>query len=78
MPVHLKLVISALALIVTAGVFWFDTRAGAGATRWVALALGPLMVFSIWIFPEANSKDIRRDAANRRADEGDADDAGKD
>ena len=56
-----------LALVAAALVFWFDTRAGTGgASRWVALALGPVAVFAIWIFPEAKAKEIRKEAAQRR------------
>ena len=63
---HLKLIISVLALALAVGVFYMDTRAGAGASRWVALALGPLMVFGIWVLPEAKVRDIRADVAKRR------------
>lgn len=67
MPVPYKILISVLALIVSAGVFYFDTQAGhSGAVRWVALALGPLAVLGIWIFPEAKAREIRREAAKRR------------
>jgi hypothetical protein len=68
MPNHLKAIISVLALIVTGIVFYVDSQASAGASRWVALALGPLMVFSIWIFPEAKLRELRADAAQRRAE----------
>jgi len=47
MPNHLKAIISIAALLVTSLVFYLDTRAGMGASRWVALRLGPLMVFAI-------------------------------
>ena len=68
MPNHLKFIISAMALAAAAIMFWVDTRAGTpGAARWVALALGPLAVFSIWVFPEAKAKEIRKEAAERRA-----------
>lgn len=67
MPVPYKILISVLALIVSAGVFYFDTQAGqSGAVRWIALALGPLAVIGIWIFPEAKAREIRREAAKRR------------
>ena len=66
MPPQYKILVSILALIVTTTLFWLDTRAGGGAERWVALALGPLMVAAIWIFPEPKSKDIRKEAAKRR------------
>jgi hypothetical protein len=69
MPTHLKLIISALALIVAGIVFYVDTQAGTGgAARWVALFLGVFAVFSIWIFPEAAAKEIRKEAAKRRSD----------
>ena len=65
MPNHLKLIISLIALAVSAAVFFHDGEAG-GAARWVALALGPLAVFAIWIFPEAKAREIRKEAAERR------------
>lgn len=66
MPAQYKALVSVLALIVSVVVFYLDTRAGGGASRWVALALGPLMVIAIWLFPETKAKDIRREAAKRR------------
>jgi len=66
MPPQYKILISILALIVTAAIFIFDTKSGVGAGSWVALLLGPLMVIAIWIFPEPKSKDIRNEAAKRR------------
>ena len=68
MPNHLKIIISIAALLVTSLVFYLDTRAGMGASRWVALGLGPFMVFAIWIFPEAKLRELRADAAQRRVD----------
>ncbi len=67
MPNHVKAILSLLALLLTGAVFYFDSRAGAGASRWVALGLGPLMVFGIWLFPEAKAKEIRSEAAKRRS-----------
>ena len=66
MPNHLKALVSVIALIAGAVMFYFDTQAGAGGSRWIALALGPLAVTAIWIFPEANAKAIRKEAAGRR------------
>jgi hypothetical protein len=65
MPPHLKLIISVLALLLCTGVFYFDDSPG--AARWVALALGPLMVFSIWVFPEPKADDVRKQAARQRS-----------
>ena len=69
MPNHLKFIISTIAVIVAVAMFWLDTRAGAGAAaRWIALALGPLAVFGIWIFPEPKTREIRKAAAERQSD----------
>ena len=68
MPIHLKFLVSCAALLASAAMFWFDTQAGTpGASRWVALALGPAAVFGIWVFPEAQAKAIRKEASERRA-----------
>ena len=67
MPKHLKLIVSFAAVVASVAMFAFDTwAAGGGLARWVALALGPLAVFAIWVFPEAGPKDVRREAAERR------------
>lgn len=66
MPNHLKVVISLIVLAVAALLFFFDTRAGMGASRWVAVVLAPLMVGAIWLFPEAKAREIRKEAAARR------------
>ena len=68
MPTHLKLIVSAMALIAAALMFWYDTSSGSpGMARWVALALGPFAVFAIFVFPEAKAKEIRKEAAQRRS-----------
>lgn len=66
MPNHIKLILSVLALILCTSVFALDDSGG--AAPWVALALGPIMVFSIWVFPEAAAKDIRKQAAKQRGE----------
>ena len=64
MPNHYKILVSVLAIAVCTAVFWFDTSSG--VTRWVTLALGPMMACAIWVLPEAKAKEIRREVANRR------------
>ena len=64
MPNHYKILVSVLAIAVCVAVFWFDTSSG--VTRWVTLALGPMMAGAIWVLPEAKAKEIRREVANRR------------
>ena len=69
MPVHFKIIISILVLLIAGIVFYLDTQAGAGFERWLVLLLGPLMVASIWVFPEAKQKDlksVRKDSAQKR------------
>ena len=68
MPNHLKFIISGLALGAALIMFFVDTQSGTGgASRWVALFLGVFAVFAIWVFPEAQAKEIRKEAAQRRA-----------
>ena len=64
MPPHLKLMLSVVALALCCAVFFLTDLEG--AARWVALALGPIMVFSIWVFPEARAEDVRKHAAEKR------------
>lgn len=69
MPNHFKAIISILVLIIAGVVFYLDTEAGAGFERWLVLLLGPLMVASIWVFPEARQKDIkaaRKESARKK------------
>ncbi len=66
MPVPYKILISVLSLVVTITFFVISGRVGGGFERWVALALGPMMVIAIWIFPEAKAREIRKEAAKRR------------
>ncbi len=65
MPSHMKLLLSVVMLAVCLAMFYYDHTHGGGIEKWVALFLGPLMVLSIWIFPEAESKKIRRETTQR-------------
>jgi len=65
MPIPYKILISVLSLVATIAYFVASGDEG-GPDRWVALALGPLMVAAIWIFPEANAREIRREAGKRQ------------
>lgn len=69
MPAALKALLSAAALLVCLALFFHDLSHGAGAEKWVALLLGPLMVFGIWVFPETDARNIRKQAAQKRAAE---------
>ena len=53
MPVHIKLIVSALALIVVGG-FSYSQLDGPNANiSYIGMGLAALMVLAIWIFPEA-------------------------
>ena len=67
MPPLLKTALSIAALLVCLALFSYDLRHDAGPEKWIALLLGPLMVFGIWVFPEASAKEIRRQAADKRS-----------
>ena len=64
MPSHYKFLVSVLALALCVTMFFLDDSTG--IVRWVTLALGPLMAGAIWVLPEAKSKEIRKEVANRR------------
>ena len=66
MPIKIKVFICILAVALCTAVFMLDTREDEIA-RWIALALGPLMVLAVWIFPEpTKDREIRKEAAARR------------
>jgi len=67
MPAALKAALSVAALLVCLALFFYDLGHGAGAEKWVVLLLGPLMVFGIWVFPETEARNIRKQAAQKRA-----------
>ncbi len=67
MPPLLKTALSIAVMLLCLALFFHDLRHGAGVEKWVVLCLGPLMVFGIWVFPEAPTKEIRREAAKRRS-----------
>lgn len=56
MPIHIKSMISAAALIAAGALHYFQAQAGQTVTPWVALALGVFMVVAMWIFPEKQGK----------------------
>lgn len=66
MPVHIKIIVSILTLVVAGVMYYFETKSGGGAVRWVVLALGPFAVVSMWVFPEAKGGEIKKELASRR------------
>ena len=53
MPMGVQIAISILAMAVAIGVALWQSSMGNMANFWAALATGVLMLFGIWIFPEA-------------------------
>jgi len=56
MPKKVKLIFSALVLLVAVLSAWFLSSVGGKVTPWLALFLGLFSVGSFWIFPEVSSK----------------------
>ena len=53
MPMGVQIAISVLAVAVSIGVALWQSSIGNPANFWAALATGAMMLFGIWIFPEA-------------------------
>ena len=53
MPMGIQIAISILALTVAIGVALWQSSMGNSANFWAALGTGAVMLFGIWIFPEA-------------------------
>ena len=53
MPIAIQLLISAVAAAIAVSVAVWQNAIGNTIDQWVALAVGILMLFGIWIFPEA-------------------------
>ena len=66
MPFRLKLILSITVLLMCISLFIYDYVNDGGIEKWVALLLGPIMVFGIWVFPEAKAGQIRKEAAKKR------------
>ena len=53
MPMGVQIAISILAMATAIGVALWQSSMGNMANFWAALATGAVMLFGIWIFPEA-------------------------
>ncbi len=56
MPVHVKLIISALVVAVGTGFFFYEQSIGQDHVGHVGFALAAMMILAMWIFPEAQRK----------------------
>ena len=53
MPTRIQILISVLATVVAVVVAVWQSSIGNQVSHWIALATGTIMLFGIWIFPEA-------------------------
>ncbi len=60
MPNHLKAILSIIVAVVAITVHYFQGEAGMATNKWLALALGAVMIGAIWLFPEAGDKGEKR------------------
>jgi len=56
MPTHIKLIVSALTLLVGALFYYFESRYGQAHVANVGAFLSIFMVLAMWIFPEAGDR----------------------
>lgn len=56
MPVHIKLMVSALTLLMGGGFFYIESTFGDSQLACIGAGLSIFMVIAMWVFPEAGSK----------------------
>ena len=59
MPVHIKLMVSALTLVAGAGFYYFENLYGESDIALVGGVLAIFMVVAMWVFPETGQKQNR-------------------
>jgi magnesium-transporting ATPase (P-type) len=56
MPTHIKIIVSALTLVVGAIFYYFESQYGQAHVATVGALLSVFMVLAMWIFPEAGDR----------------------
>lgn len=56
MPTNIRAMLSVIVALVAAVTFYVEMQAGAGALKWVVLALAAFMIYAVWLFPEAKER----------------------
>ncbi len=56
MPKNIRAMLSVIVALVTVVAFYVEMQAGAGALKWVVLALGAFLIYAVWLFPEAKER----------------------
>ena len=53
MPNDIKAIVSVIALLVAAGMAYWEHTGGRSDLAWIVIGTGIFMVISMWVFPEA-------------------------
>ena len=56
MPTHIKIIVSALTILLGAIFFHFESQFGQSHVALVGACLSVFMVLAMWIFPEAGDR----------------------
>lgn len=56
MPKNIRAMLSVIVALVAAVTFYVEMQTGAGALKWVVLALAAFMIYAVWLFPEAKER----------------------
>jgi hypothetical protein len=49
--------LTVVVAVVAAVVFYLEWAAGSGALKWVVVGLAALMIYGLWLYPEAKHHD---------------------
>lgn len=53
MPTYLKTIITGLVVIAAVTMHFYQAAIGQQVDQWLVLFLGALMIFALWLFPDA-------------------------
>lgn len=56
MPNNIRAGLTVVVILAAVLAFYFESQAGDGLLKWLALGLGAFMVYAVWLFPEAKQK----------------------
>lgn len=64
MPLPFKLLLSGIVVVVSALVSWLEVTGGQPLLASIVAAIGAIMIFGLWIFPEAGGGKPPRNPGN--------------
>lgn len=56
MPTSIKFIITLLVIVVSIGSHYFQAALDEPVNQWLVLAIGAVMIFALWLFPETKSR----------------------